>query len=148
MLLVVCEYKSASTTLLSRHKITVHEENKFNCDECDDKFETTTHLKIHKETIHEEKTFNCDQCHYQSTKEEDCIRHKETTHDIPNVENTEENKAHSKGGKQNKKYVQKRKKCELCEKKFNKSETFDKHMRQVHGSKTNKMKSNALVSIN
>ena len=67
--------------------------------------------------------------------------------------------------KNNKKYVSKRIKCDNCEKKFNKTETFEKHMKQVHGSKSqsqsemtllkvlrssnnNKMKSSAQDSIN
>ena len=39
--------------------------------------------------------------------------------------------AHRKG------YVPKRKKCELCDKKFNKNETFKKHMKEVHNTEEN-----------
>ena len=64
---------------------------------------------------------------------------------------------------QRKKYTSKRIKCDICEKRFNKRETFQKHMKQVQESRsqtevplqkilrsrnTNKRESNALVSIN
>ena len=39
-------------------------------------------------------------------------------------------------------YVPKRKHCEHCDKKFNKSETFKKHMKEVHNTEENSTQEN------
>ena len=122
-------------------------------------------------SVHEGKDRNCDQGQNQSTAEDKSKKHIQGTHggSEPSASmNQNQNQNQQKGkesveGFQSKKYVLKRIKCEICEKRFNKSETFKKHMRQVHGSvsqnevtlqkmlrrtRTNKKESNALVSIN
>ena len=106
-----CEFKSASKTLLIRHQQSVHEGNKYKCDQCEHIATTKGSLEMHKGTHH---IHQCNQCDYKDETKGGLTKHKESIHD---------NKS---------KYVSKRIQCENCEKKFNKRETFKIHMEKFH----------------
>ena len=81
-------------------------------------------LNGHKETTHKatnspqfqemRKRFKCDQCGYTTTTETYLINHKETHHN-PKM-----------------KVTSKRKKCDICDKKFNKESNYKRHMMIDH----------------
>ena len=109
-----CDYKSGSTTLLRRHKESVH---KTNCDKGEKQLKKQGSPTQHTESV-QRTVYQCEECDYKSQSTTALKSHMSS--------------AHRKGG-----YVPKRKKCELCEKKFNKNETFKKHMKEVHNTEEN-----------
>ena len=50
-----CDYKSPVLNILKRHKMTVHNENKFSCINCDYKATYELHLKRHVNYYHKEQ---------------------------------------------------------------------------------------------
>ena len=90
-----------------------------------------------------QKIQQCDQCEYKTGSNAMLRVHKRTKHkDIEGLEQNEnsvedrmtnENSVENrKLHKQINKYISKRRKCELCEKKFNKEATYNKHMNTIH----------------
>ena len=63
--------------------------------------------------------FTCEQCGFRSGSETLLKRHKDLNHNEINATTR-------------KTYTSKRLKCEYCDKKFNKFETFKKHMKLIH----------------
>ena len=61
------------------------------------------------------KQFKCDQCDYKLTWKAHLKDHENVHHQT-----------------KEKKFSKKRQNCELCDKRFNKTETFNRHMRKEH----------------
>ena len=78
------------------------------------KIGSTAMLRVHKRTIHKDIGL---------VQKENIVEDK-----IPNANSGEKRKSN----KQPNKYISKRIKCELCEKKFNKETTYKKHMDTIH----------------
>ena len=109
-----CDYKSPSTTLLDEHEKSYHHVTVVhNCDECNKIFSGIDDLNQHKVSCHDNKQYPCNQCDFKATTKQKVRLHIDIEHTI---------KAKNKS-----QYVPKRIKCEECEKKFNKKETFEKH---------------------
>ena len=79
-------------------------------------------LNKHKENDHDNsvvqemrKQFKCDQCDYKLTWKAHLKDHENIHHQT-----------------KEKKFSKKRQNCELCDKRFNKTETFNRHMRKEH----------------
>ena len=117
-------------------------ENTFTCEQCDYKSPSTTLLKKHIKTDHEEIQFHCDQCNYKAATKTNLIVHLDNNHknmiDIETVDKTNSIIQNT--------YISKRSKCEICERKFNKEETYLKHKKQDH--KENSSKNNNGVQKN
>ena len=88
--------------VFKRHVESTHE---FACNQCDFKLTSKAHLKGHIETTHE---FACEQCDYKSPSTTHLKRHNETAHKT------------------------KRLSCNICKRKFNKSEIYEKHKKSAH----------------
>ena len=68
--------------------------------------------------------FNCNQCGFKTTSDIVLKQHVNLNHTKNGCSKTDNNKK--------KIVVSKRKKCEYCEKQFNKEETYKKHMKTSH----------------
>ena len=80
-----------------------------------------------------QKLFKCELCEFTSGSETLIERHTETTHyEKTSVSVCKSPKEKCQDKNLKKKYTSKRLKCKFCEKKFNKEETFTKHMKQSH----------------
>ena len=107
-----CNFKSSSKTLVNRHTKANHN---------DDQAKNTI---IENETATKiRKRFSCEICTFKTTNTNSLKVHMETTHqqNVNNFKNTSENKSKSK-----------RIHCDICGKKFNKQETFTKHIQNDH----------------
>ena len=113
----LCDFQSGSETLMTKHKNSVHKEVRYPCDQCNYVATTKGSLSEHTQSYHETPKFNCNQCDYMASTKTNLNKHKEDIHEV----------------KEKVKYVSKRIKCEKCEKKFNKKETFMAHMNKFHG---------------
>ena len=91
--------------------------------------ETLTISNQHTETEHG-GTYPCEQCDFVSTTPTALVRHSSIAHQNIIKKNINENKNQTVEGKQG--YKSKRRKCEFCDKKFNKRETFNKHQKEAH----------------
>ena len=96
------------------------------CEQCDYKTKSSALLKQHIGENHQLENeieirprLSCDQCSFKSTSETVLKQHRRLNH--------------SKNGFTNNK-KSKRKKCDYCEKQFNKEETYQKHMKSAHGN--------------
>ena len=111
-------------------------------------------------SVHDRKEKVCNQGQNQFTAKENGRQQLQATLGVPEPSGGMDQSVESI---QRKKYTSKRIKCDICDKRFNKRETFQKHMKQIHEStsqtevplqkmlrsrNTNKSESNALVSIN
>ena len=147
-----CDYKSPSKTLLKRHVQTTHEAMKFNCDQCDYNTTTKHNLILHTKENHQNKISKGEQCDYKSPSKTLLNRHIETKHEVTkfhcdqcNYKATTKNNlnSHTEENHQNisttkKIYTSKRIKCELCDRKLNKEETFIRHKNQDHKAESSK----------
>ena len=111
-----------------QHKERIHKNDKFTCDQCEYQAMSKTHLNRHIESVHKQPQpqHKCSKCDYKSPSKAVMIQHNEIIH----------KKQHC---------VSKRIRCGNCEKKFNKRETYEKHMRLIHG--TNRTKSQQEVTF-
>jgi len=91
------------------HKGTVHKGTKINCEKCNFQDTSKANIKIHKETVHEANKFK-----------DNLKKHKDTVHKVMKIKRG--------SGRLN---------CELCTKKFNKIETFNKHQKRIHNKCNN-----------
>ena len=139
----ICDYNSASEILLSRHKRSTHPELQYMCDQCDYKDTKEDSLNDHKQTQHKSSNHQCNQCDYNATTRSSLDDHKKSIHEKqPEViEVILDTRKEIK----KQKYVSKRIHCDVCDKKFNKKETFETHTRKYHSEKnqpTNQPKEN------
>ena len=105
-----CDYSSSSKTLLKRHMSHNHNHN---------------YTLIETTAVNIRKRFNCEKCNFTSTKEHDVTNHINTIHvQSKNILKEKVNKSGTSS---------KRIHCMYCDKKFNKKETFEKHMTTFHG---------------
>ena len=83
---------------------------------------------------HNEREYICNQCDNKEDNKEDYEKHMKV-HKTQKENETENNDVKSQSNKVNKpKYVSKRIKCNMCDKKFNKKDTFQKHVMKIHGA--------------
>ena len=75
----------------------------------------------------EEHEYTCNICNKKYKNKTDLKRHNENVHMNKTV------------------YISKRRKCQHCEKRFNKEETYDKHMKNEHNGTQN---TNASIELN
>ena len=90
------------------------------CDQCEFKSSQKDQMEHHIKSVHEKRKYTCEQCEFASEQKDEVKKHKESIHEKSKVK------------KKNSKYVNKRINCDLCEKKFNKKETFVTHMAKIH----------------
>ena len=112
-----CDFKLTSQTHLNRHKEMQHEAKSNKCEQCEFKSTSKTQLKRHKEMQHEAKSNKCEQCDFKSTSKIQLNRHKVMQHETKSYNDMKSSK---------------RKICIICDKKFNKDSTYDRHMRKEH----------------
>ena len=103
-----CNFHTTSKEMLKTHKETFHEET---CKQCDFRTTSKDMLKRHTETVH----YKCNKCDFQATNTDSLMKHKKSYHEGSRI-----------------KMGPKRMHCALCEKKFNKVETFKQHQRTHH----------------
>ena len=113
------EYKSSSKSLLGRHRETQHKII-YPCNQCEYKATTKEDLSEHKASHQEEIIHQCNQCEYKASTKNKLKEHIENIHGAIKKQNPI------------KKYTAKRLKCDKCERKFNKVETFEKHLNMDH----------------
>ena len=126
-----CQFKSGSRTLLNRHKQAIHEGDKYSCNQCDFKAKIKENLKKRQSTVHEKRMYQCNQCDYKDASQGNVNKHTKSIHD-PQENMIESNENLQK----KKKYVPKRIQCSKCEKKFNKKETHETHVKTQHKETT------------
>ena len=114
----------------------------FQCKKCEFKSSSDTLMKRHTKNTHESKTifeevttnirkrFTCKICQFKTTNENTLKAYKEKIHQNKNS-----------GEKANSKRIH----CDNCNKKFNKAETFERHMKIEH--KANFQENNGRSSI-
>ena len=141
----LCDFQSGSETLMTKHKNSVHKEVRYPCDQCDYAATAQDSLNEHKDSVHKEVRYPCDQCNYVATTKGSLSEHTQSYHETPKFNcnqcdymastktNLNKHKEDIHEVKEKVKYVSKRIKCEKCEKKFNKKETFMAHMNKFHG---------------
>ena len=56
--------------------MSVHENVKYACNQCESKFTENSSLKTHKMSVHENVKYPCNQCEFKATKPGDLKRHK------------------------------------------------------------------------
>ena len=109
-----------------RRKLKINGKNEsLKCDQCNFKTGSKTMLNRHMNSSHVDQQtqemrvrFSCDVCGYKTTSQVVLKTHKNLNHE-PKVKN--------------KKFISKRKTCNMCDKNFNKSSTYNKHMENYHG---------------
>ena len=102
-----------------------------NCDVCDKKFNENVTLKQHKESSHKETQYSGDQCDSNATTKINGGTQTETGHtDKINIKSQ---------------YISKRIKCEICQSKFNKKETFENHKKQCQHQNTQPVQPDNLI---
>ena len=111
-----------------RHNERVHREI---CKIGDNHTNQPTILNQHKESSHEGNKSTCDQREYQAASTTNLEQHINREHQ--KISGNAKNEARSQTTK--KPYMSRRLQCDGCDKKFNKEETYKKHMKQVHGGK-------------
>ena len=101
----------------------------YSCNKCN-------YIAITKDSLHEhilscqnEVECKCKQCGHKTNDREEYQKHMKV-HEIQNESNGDKRKS-NEINKQ--KYISKRIKFEKCERKFNKKETFQKHVLKIHG---------------
>ena len=107
---------------MRKHVESVHEEIRYSCDQCETKFKQKDDLKTHIQSVHKENNAK-DQGIWTEKEVSESSFQTETTRTRVLLPTTKVNK---------KKHVSTRLKCELCEEKFNKQETYSKHMLKIH----------------
>ena len=132
-------------------------ETQFACDQCEFTTEQKGKLAEHIKSIHDKNEFPCKQCEFKSKLKDDVVKHVESVHESKSNETRIQDEvlesnlgtgiieegapstslatpkiSAKEKKKTNTKYILKRIKCELCEKKFNKIERFDTHMKKIH----------------
>ena len=102
-------------------------EETLQCDKCEYSSTSNALLKQHKIIEHETEKIemrprlSCDICEFKSTSETVLNQHKNLNH-----------KTTTKNIKKHSTTSSKRKKCEYCDKQFNKEETYNKHVKKAH----------------
>ena len=111
-----CKYKSSSKTLIKNHYSVSHNEDQTKNQNINIEKETATKMR---------KRFSCEVCTFKTTNTNYLKVHMDTTHQKMdnNIKNNTENKVTSK-----------RIHCDICGKKFNKQETFNKHIKNEHNT--------------
>ena len=99
-----CNYKTKSITLLKRHIECVHVEDENVIEESVERMMRERH--------------KCDDCGFKSISKDVLEKHRKIMHEKKKGPVAKETK---------------RRKCDACQKRFNKEETFKKHMQTVHG---------------
>ena len=103
-----CDYKSTSKTFMNKHITTNHNEEETEIEKIDTVISNSNSFNIRK-------CFSCDNCEYKTTNENVLKMHINTNH--KNEVNIRKSK---------------RLHCNMCDKKFNKLDTFNKHMKLDH----------------
>ena len=67
---------------MDRHKVTVHDKKKIQCDLCDQTFTRSDELKRHKLGVHEKKEYECDECEFVTSRKDSLMRHKQGEHGV------------------------------------------------------------------
>ena len=75
-----CDYTAASSSILKRHKETIHLGIRYPCDLCDYKATQLGCLNKHTESIHQGIRYPCDLCDYKATEKNKLKRHKYNKH--------------------------------------------------------------------
>ena len=135
--------KQKNKDSVKTHTKSVHEGKDFSCNQCEYKSKEESELKTHIEQNHDnaewqistqefiedsrtrrnlpnaekEKMLNCKDCDWTTGSTTLLNRHIKSCHE---------------GNQESKKYISKRIKCQQCEKKFNKEETYTRHMVSAH----------------
>ena len=60
--------------------MSIHENVKFSCNQCESKFTHNGQLKIHILSVHENVKYPCDQCDYKATTKGSLTTHKIARH--------------------------------------------------------------------
>ena len=55
-------------TVVSKHKMSVHQKVKYDCNQCEYKATQKNNLKTHKISVHECKKYSCNQCDYKASQ--------------------------------------------------------------------------------
>ena len=58
-----CNYSTANSGHLKKHKLGIHEGIRYSCDQCESKFTTSDNLKTHTNMKHGRNVYNCKICH-------------------------------------------------------------------------------------
>ena len=131
-----CDFKSGSKTILMNHQKAIHMECNNPCNKCEYKANTKENLHKHIAECHEESEIKCNQCDHKAITKQDLNKHIDLTHIDNNINNNENDNDDEKIPSKNRrsqKYISKRIKCQKCDKKFNKKETYQKHVNKIHG---------------
>ena len=70
-----CESRFKQKRDLKRHIESIHEEKRYQCDQCDYKATCQTNLHTHQESIHNGKRYLCENCGYKATHPSSLLRH-------------------------------------------------------------------------
>ena len=89
----------------------------------------SVHEKIEIIATNIRQRFTCEDCGLKVTNEKALEKHKKSVHDTKKIEKITSSKNTSK-----------RIHCKVCDKKFNKMETFDRHIEKEHGPQKQKSK--------
>ena len=112
-----CNFMSSSKTLFQRHKNQNHKDK-----------------PIETQASKMRKRFTCDECGFNAAMENILRKHKETNHEPVLPKKVSNLKTTSTTSKSKSKRIN----CSQCDKRFNKKETYQKHIATHHGKEIQK----------
>ena len=107
-----CSYSANYSGGLDRHKDTFHDGIIHKCQECDKVYTQKSSLGVHRRVSHGGLLHNCEYCSHKARNKAELLRHKAFVHLEGNVT-----------------------KCQICDRKFNRSTHLKVHMRSHTGEK-------------
>ena len=142
-----CEVTTGQKHQLEEHMKSIHEKTEYACEQCGFTFEQKRMLEEHIKSVHEKTEYACEQCDFKSEHIEDVKKHVELIHGskskreetriqdevfesslgteiiearAPSTSQVTAKRGGEEKKKKGNKYILKRIKCEICDKKFNK----------------------------
>ena len=104
-----CEYRTTTTTLLSKHKLHNHTEKSFICDQCSKAFALNSQLDQHIKVVHQGIMIHCPECDFKSTTKQGLKKHYDMIH------------------------LKKKFPCSICSKEYSTQFNLNTHTKRDHG---------------
>ena len=108
-----CNSKFSSKGGVKLHKMSIHDRVRYSCDQCDSIFTLKISLKTHRQFVHEGFNYKCNECDYKSSANFYLRRHQMLVHEVSDKQIIEF-------------------KCDQCVMKFRRKCNLMNHVKFVH----------------